>query len=84
MGPATTHRTSPNDALRYGIEMLGKGYADVMIMDLAENGKAYAPAEFREFYLSTKGVSAANCSQPPTPKAQPGGDHIAKGSTDLS
>jgi hypothetical protein len=51
MGPATTHRNSPIDARRYAIEMLGKGYADVMIVDLPENGKAYAPAEFREFYL---------------------------------
>jgi hypothetical protein len=54
MGPATTHRNSPIDALRYATEMLGKGYADVVIVDLAENGKAYAPAEFREFYLDTR------------------------------
>ena len=40
MGPATTHRNSPIDALRYVIEMLGKGYADVVIVDLSENGKA--------------------------------------------
>jgi hypothetical protein len=47
VGPATTHRNGPIDALRYAIRMLGKGYADVVIVDL---GKAYAPAEFREFY----------------------------------
>jgi hypothetical protein len=53
-GPTMTHRNNPIDALRYAIEMLGKGYADVVIIDLAENGKAYAPAEFREFYLDAK------------------------------
>ena len=26
----------------YTVEMLGKGYADVVIVDLAENGRAYA------------------------------------------
>jgi len=51
MGRVTTHRNSPIDALRYAIEMLDKRYADVVIVDAAENGKAYAPAEFREFYL---------------------------------
>ncbi len=54
MGPATPHRHSPAEALRYAIEMVGKGYADVVIVDLADNGKAYAPAEFREFYLGGK------------------------------
>jgi hypothetical protein len=33
--------------------MLGKGLADVVI-DLAEGGKAYAPAEFRECYLDRR------------------------------
>jgi len=28
------------------MQMLAKGYADVVIVDLAEDGKAYAPAEF--------------------------------------
>ena len=36
------------------MEMLGKGYADVVIVDLAENGKAYAPAKLREFCLDTR------------------------------
>ena len=54
MGPATTHRDSPVEALRYAIEMLGKGYADVVIVDLAENGKAYRPADFRKFFLDAK------------------------------
>ena len=34
IGPATTHRNSPIEALRYALEMLGKGYADVVIVDL--------------------------------------------------
>ena len=54
LGPATTRRDSPIEALGYAIEMLGKGYADVVIIALTENGKAYAPAEFREFYLDTR------------------------------
>jgi len=31
--------------------MLGKGYSDVVIVVLSDRGKAYAPAEFRQFYL---------------------------------
>ena len=54
MGPASTRRKDPVDALKYAVELLAKGYADVVIVDLAENGKAYAPAEFREFYLDTR------------------------------
>jgi hypothetical protein len=49
LGPASTQRTDGIDALNYGLQMLGKGYADVVIVDLAEGGKAYAPAEFAEF-----------------------------------
>ena len=51
MGPASTRRKDPVDALKYAIEMLGKGYADVVIVDLAENGQAYAPSDFRDLYL---------------------------------
>jgi hypothetical protein len=36
------------------MQMLAKGYADVVIVDLAEDGSAFAPAEFREFYVDTK------------------------------
>jgi hypothetical protein len=35
------------------MQMLGKGYADVVIV--AEDGKAYAPAEFRDLYLEGRG-----------------------------
>ena len=45
-GPASTQRKDPVDALRCAMQMLAKGYADVVIVDLAEDGKAYAPAEF--------------------------------------
>jgi hypothetical protein len=37
-GPASTRRKDPADALKYAVEMLEKGYADVVIVDLAENG----------------------------------------------
>jgi hypothetical protein len=50
-GPASTRRKDPVDALKYAVEMLGKGYADVVIVDLAENGQAYAPSDFRDLYL---------------------------------
>jgi hypothetical protein len=54
MGPASTRRNTPIEALRYAVEMLGKGYVDVVIVDQDGNGKAYAPAAFREFYLDTR------------------------------
>ena len=38
-GLASTRRKDPVDALKYAIEMLGKGYADVVIVDLAEKAK---------------------------------------------
>jgi hypothetical protein len=46
MGPASTQRKDPVDALRYATQMLGKGYADVVIVDLAENGQAYPLTPF--------------------------------------
>jgi hypothetical protein len=39
MGPATTHRHGPLEALRFAIEMIGKGYQDVVIVDTTNNGK---------------------------------------------
>src|SRR5262245_40424131 len=53
-GPASTWRKDPMDALSHAVQMLGKGYSDVVIVDLSDQGKAYAPAEFRELYLDTK------------------------------
>jgi hypothetical protein len=34
-GAAMTHRNKPVDAIRFAIEMLGKGYGDVVMIDLA-------------------------------------------------
>ena len=50
-GPETTRRKSPADAIRYAAQMFGKGFTDVVIVDLAEGGKAYSLADFRQFYL---------------------------------
>ncbi len=50
LGPATTQRDSPVDALKSAMELLEKGNTDVVIVDLSEDGKAYAPADFAEFY----------------------------------
>jgi hypothetical protein len=54
MGPATTHRHGPVEALRFAIEMIGKGYRDVVIVDTTNNGKQYNVAEFRQLYVDTK------------------------------
>jgi hypothetical protein len=54
VGPATTRRDTPVEALRYAIEMLAKGYGDVVIVDLAKDGKAYAPTEFAQLYSDTR------------------------------
>jgi hypothetical protein len=53
-GPATTQRDTPVEAIRFAIEMLGKGFTDVVIVDPDEDDKAYAPAEFAQFYKDTK------------------------------
>jgi hypothetical protein len=39
LGPATTHRDTAVEAIRFAIEMLGKGYADVVIVDSADGGR---------------------------------------------
>jgi hypothetical protein len=44
-----------------------KGYADVVIVDLAENGKAYAPAEFREFFWIQENNTARYEARPSRP-----------------
>jgi hypothetical protein len=51
----STKRKDAVEAVRFAMGMLGKGYADVVILDLAEDGKAYAPAEFRDLYLEGRG-----------------------------
>jgi hypothetical protein len=42
------------EAIRFAIEMLGKGLSDVVIVDVDRGGKAYAPSEFAMFYKDTK------------------------------
>jgi hypothetical protein len=54
VGPAGTHRDNPIEAIRFAIEMLGKGFENVVIVDLAQSSKAYTPAEFAMFYKDTK------------------------------
>jgi hypothetical protein len=54
MGPATTHRHGPVEVLRFAIEMIGKGYQDVVIVDTTNNDKQYNVAEFRQFYLNAE------------------------------
>ena len=44
----------PIEAIRFAIEMLGKGFDSVVIVDLAQGGKAYTPSEFAKFYKETK------------------------------
>jgi hypothetical protein len=50
-GSTTTRRDTPLETLSYATEMLGKGYAGVVFVDLAEGGKPYMPADFAVFYL---------------------------------
>jgi hypothetical protein len=40
------------EALKYATELLGKSRFDVVIVDLAEGGKAHAPEDFAQFYLN--------------------------------
>jgi hypothetical protein len=51
LGPASTQRDEARRALNYAMQLLGKGYSEVVIVDLAEGGQAYAPADFARFYL---------------------------------
>jgi 3-oxoacyl-(acyl-carrier-protein) synthase len=50
-GLATTTRASPIEAIKIAVDMLGKGYIDVVIVDRTQGGKAYTPAEFATFCL---------------------------------
>ena len=53
IGSTTAQRDSAIEALKCALEMLGNGHSDVVIVDLAESGKAYAPADFAQFYKDT-------------------------------
>jgi hypothetical protein len=54
MDGTSGHRGTPIEAVRFAIEMLGKGFSDVVIVDLDDGGKVYAPAEFSVFYQNTR------------------------------
>ena len=41
----------PTRRIELRSSMLGKGCSDVVIVDLSDQGKVYAPSEFRQFYL---------------------------------
>ncbi len=49
-----THRATPAEAVRFAIEMLGKGFSDVVVVDLDDGGKTYAPVDFAQFYKNAK------------------------------
>jgi hypothetical protein len=55
VGPESTRRKHAADALRYAVQVFGRGYTDVLIVDLDKDGKAYSLADFRQFYLDAKG-----------------------------
>jgi hypothetical protein len=54
LGPATTSRDSPIEAIRFAVDLLGKAYSDVVIVDSNQNGKTYTPAEFAMFYKDAR------------------------------
>jgi hypothetical protein len=60
-GPATNMRTGPIEAVQCAIQMLGKGYADVMIavVDPSKGDRAYGPTEFAQFYLEYRNSKTA-------------------------
>jgi len=54
-GAAMTHRDTLVEAVRFATEILRKGFSDVVIVDLQDGGKTYAPAEFADFYKNARG-----------------------------
>jgi hypothetical protein len=53
-GAAMTHRDTPVEAIRIAIEMLGKDFTDVVIVDLAHGRRTYTTAEFVRLYKDVK------------------------------
>jgi hypothetical protein len=53
-GAAMTHRDTAAEAIRFAIEMLGKDFTDVVIIDTNESAKTYRPFEFEQFYKNAK------------------------------
>ncbi len=52
--PAMTHRDTAAEAIGFAIEMLGKDFTDVVIIDADEGGRTYAPFEFKHFYRTRR------------------------------
>jgi hypothetical protein len=53
-GAAMAHRATPVEAIRFAIEMFGKDFTDVVIIDTDEGGKIYTLFEFQQFYKNTE------------------------------
>jgi hypothetical protein len=51
-GAASVRRDTPKEALNHALELAGKGFQNVTILD--ENGKAYAIADFAKFFADTR------------------------------
>jgi hypothetical protein len=47
LGPATTNRDTPIEAIRFAIDMLAKRFRDLLIIDLNQDGKAHSRPSFR-------------------------------------
>jgi len=60
-GAAMTHRDTAAEAIRFAIDMLGKDFTDVVIIDTNENAKTYRPFEFERFYKNAK---SRRCDRP--------------------
>jgi hypothetical protein len=54
LGLAATTRDSPIEAIKIAVDMLGKGYIDVVIVDRTQGSKAFAPTEFAIFYKDAR------------------------------
>ncbi len=54
LAPAMTHRDTAAEAIGFAIEMLGKDFTDVVIIDADEGGRTYAPFEFKHFYRTRR------------------------------
>jgi hypothetical protein len=51
-GRATTLRKGAAEALERAMQAIRKGYANVFIVDWANNGKEYTPADFARIFLN--------------------------------
>ena len=70
-GAAMTHRDTSAEAIRFAIEMLGKDFTDVVIVDLANGGKTYTPAEFARLYKDANQQRGGNGHTVALPSTSP-------------